>query len=780
MLFDRGAYNSGPSSVTGVFEGALQLTTNDADSPVATVDLAGFWQARDEGGWEPNVNEVWDVFGFGNVIEGLSLNGGGENSVLNFFDVYLPVDETEVLSPYWRIADGIGEAQDHPDRGLSRPRRRHARHPRAGQQERRRHLLEPRRRPEPDAAAAEGQRGLRHRDLHELRRSRTAGTARTSSASRWPGSPPDPTLNPTGDGRALAGAARCPLPGLHGVQRHGLRPSGQRGARRLHGADVPGGGLGGGSDPQRVPGRDGLHGHQLRLQRQHVRGRRGGPRGLRRLGRRLRARRRGGRRPAGVHQHRQPQQQGGSAAELPRRGHDHADQRRRGPRDRHRADARRRRCCGLRDRGRAHHHPPGRLRPGDGAVRGLRSGRRPGGGALPGHAHGRDHRGDAGDRARRPRAAPVGVGRGADRGPDRRGLRLLDRRGAGPAQRRRHGGDGRRRGADALPRAAGRLEARGGHQPGGLPAAGRRQPAQPARAGRRRAERALRRRRPAGPDGPARRARPGRRRHRLRGPRGHRPRRPLRAQGHRGRASDLRGVDGPGGQPRGRRARRVGRGPLHPVLPGQGRERRGHRGDLHRDPGLSRRRQLRLQRRDVPRHERPAPHADGRRGRERRRHQRRAADRRGRRRHRGLLRRRRLARDARRAGRVQRRGHPLGRGRRAHADGQPLRRGRPGRGLQRRRREVGRPGGAARATNVDISNGTGAVGYTAAGEWLEYTINVAAGGRLHACRSTPPRPIATAARSRRQLREGTARSTRAPRPRCPTRAPTPPTPTPLR
>ena len=111
VLFDRSAYQAGGNGVTGVFEGALAISTNDADTPVATVDLAGFWQARDEGGQEPNVNEVWDVFGFGNVIEGLSLLGGGENSVLDFFDVYLPVDETEVLSPYWRIADGVTEAR---------------------------------------------------------------------------------------------------------------------------------------------------------------------------------------------------------------------------------------------------------------------------------------------------------------------------------------------------------------------------------------------------------------------------------------------------------------------------------------------------------------------------------------------------------------------------------------------------------------------------------------------------------------------------------------------
>ena len=114
VLFDRDAYTSGNNNVTGVFSGALTLRTNDADSPITTVDLSGFWQNQDEGGWEPNVNEVWEVFGFGNEIAGLSLAGGGQNSVLNFDDVYLPApgqEGIEVLSPYWRIADGVTEAR---------------------------------------------------------------------------------------------------------------------------------------------------------------------------------------------------------------------------------------------------------------------------------------------------------------------------------------------------------------------------------------------------------------------------------------------------------------------------------------------------------------------------------------------------------------------------------------------------------------------------------------------------------------------------------------------
>ncbi|TDX32379.1 putative Ig domain-containing protein [Modicisalibacter xianhensis] len=112
VLFDREAYTPpATDGGDGVFEGVLRLVTNDADTPVAEVHLAGFWQARDEGGWEPNVNEVWEVFGFGNRIAGLTTVGGGENSVLNDYDLYRPVNDDEVLSRYWTIAEGYESAK---------------------------------------------------------------------------------------------------------------------------------------------------------------------------------------------------------------------------------------------------------------------------------------------------------------------------------------------------------------------------------------------------------------------------------------------------------------------------------------------------------------------------------------------------------------------------------------------------------------------------------------------------------------------------------------------
>jgi hypothetical protein len=110
VLFDRSAYVAGGNLVSGVFEGELRLRTNDADTPVATIDLAGFWQARDEGGWEPNINEVWEVFGFGTRVAGVPLIDS-QPSPLDNRDIYEAINPLEVLSPYWRLADGVTTAR---------------------------------------------------------------------------------------------------------------------------------------------------------------------------------------------------------------------------------------------------------------------------------------------------------------------------------------------------------------------------------------------------------------------------------------------------------------------------------------------------------------------------------------------------------------------------------------------------------------------------------------------------------------------------------------------
>ncbi len=115
VLFNADAIDPKPTNgQNGVREGVLTLITNDAEDPFVSVDLAGFWQSQQEGGQEPNVNEVWQVFGFGNEIADLPFTGGGENSVLDFDDLYLAApgqEGVEILSPYWRLADGVTEAR---------------------------------------------------------------------------------------------------------------------------------------------------------------------------------------------------------------------------------------------------------------------------------------------------------------------------------------------------------------------------------------------------------------------------------------------------------------------------------------------------------------------------------------------------------------------------------------------------------------------------------------------------------------------------------------------
>jgi hypothetical protein len=109
--FDRAAYTRPANNTdSGLAGGKLELITNDAEDPLVTVDLAGFWQAQDEGSWEPNVNEVWEVFGFGNYIPGIPTIDTNPNSPLNHYDIVEQVTPDEVLSRFWRIADGHTQA----------------------------------------------------------------------------------------------------------------------------------------------------------------------------------------------------------------------------------------------------------------------------------------------------------------------------------------------------------------------------------------------------------------------------------------------------------------------------------------------------------------------------------------------------------------------------------------------------------------------------------------------------------------------------------------------
>lgn len=111
VLFNRDAYTPPAANADdGVFEGTLTVQSNDVDQPVTEIQLAGFWQARDEGGWEPNLNEIWEIFGFGNRIDDLSTLDGGGSSVLADAGTYRAVSAEEVLSRYWQLADGVETA----------------------------------------------------------------------------------------------------------------------------------------------------------------------------------------------------------------------------------------------------------------------------------------------------------------------------------------------------------------------------------------------------------------------------------------------------------------------------------------------------------------------------------------------------------------------------------------------------------------------------------------------------------------------------------------------
>ena len=77
--------------------GTLTINSNDADEAATVVQLAGFWQSRNEGGQEPNLQNIVDTYGFRTQIikPGEVLNQGGR--IVRVGD--------EVLSPYWFRAD---------------------------------------------------------------------------------------------------------------------------------------------------------------------------------------------------------------------------------------------------------------------------------------------------------------------------------------------------------------------------------------------------------------------------------------------------------------------------------------------------------------------------------------------------------------------------------------------------------------------------------------------------------------------------------------------------
>lgn len=99
IRFNRAAYN--PATDPDIFTGTLTILSDDADEPSLSVDLAGFWQQFPEKGREPDVNEVWEMFGYGNSVPVPGLKN---------FDIVEQLTPEEVLAPYWRLADGVSEA----------------------------------------------------------------------------------------------------------------------------------------------------------------------------------------------------------------------------------------------------------------------------------------------------------------------------------------------------------------------------------------------------------------------------------------------------------------------------------------------------------------------------------------------------------------------------------------------------------------------------------------------------------------------------------------------
>ncbi len=75
----------------------LVLTTNDQDEPTVNVQLAGFNLSAPEGGNEPSLQDLMDIFGYDTRITyaGQQLNRQG----------FVAAAGDEVLSPYWQRAD---------------------------------------------------------------------------------------------------------------------------------------------------------------------------------------------------------------------------------------------------------------------------------------------------------------------------------------------------------------------------------------------------------------------------------------------------------------------------------------------------------------------------------------------------------------------------------------------------------------------------------------------------------------------------------------------------
>ncbi len=83
-----------------VDNGTLTITSNDADEPTISVQLAGLWQGKPEGSNEGTLAEIFSVFGYATRI----VNANSPGNDISKQGRVEPVGE-EVLSPYWRRLD---------------------------------------------------------------------------------------------------------------------------------------------------------------------------------------------------------------------------------------------------------------------------------------------------------------------------------------------------------------------------------------------------------------------------------------------------------------------------------------------------------------------------------------------------------------------------------------------------------------------------------------------------------------------------------------------------
>lgn len=97
--FDRDAFSLPTRGTTKPFDGALRVLSNDDDEPVATIDLAGWWQSVPGAGREPELNDIFAIFGFGNRVDVAKLTNGR----------YEQAAAEEVLAPYWKLAPGYSQ-----------------------------------------------------------------------------------------------------------------------------------------------------------------------------------------------------------------------------------------------------------------------------------------------------------------------------------------------------------------------------------------------------------------------------------------------------------------------------------------------------------------------------------------------------------------------------------------------------------------------------------------------------------------------------------------------